>query len=185
MKIAALLVTLLLVGCSSTTVETQFYLLRQHQAFESRELKPSPDFALGSVNIASYIDQPGLVLEVAPGQVRPAQHHEWAEPLHNSVRILMQREISSQLGVDLFPEAYSAAPTVIEIRVDQMHGTNNGEAMLLAYWWTIRNGEIQSTYQYMKTAALNQDGYASLAKAEEELLTGLAVSIADTLKSLR
>ena len=185
MKIAALLLTLLMVGCSSTTIDTQFYLLRHHQAVESRELKPSPDFSLGSVDIASYIDQPGLVLEVAPGQVRPAQHHEWAEPLHNSVRILLQREISIQLGADLFPAAYSAAPTVVEIRVDQLHGTNDGEAMLLAYWWTLQNGEILSTYQYMKTAMLDQDGYAALAKAEEELLSGLAVSIADTLKTLR
>ncbi|MEP0203097.1 MAG: ABC-type transport auxiliary lipoprotein family protein [Halioglobus sp.] len=184
MKFAALLITLLVVGCSSTPVETQFYLLRQHQAFESRELKPSPDFALGKVDIAPYIDQPGLVLEVAPGQVRPAQYHEWAEPMHTSVRILLQRQISLQLGADLFPANFSAAPVVVEIHIDQLHGTNDGNAMLLAYWWTLRDGEIQSTYQYTKTLALAQDGYAALARAEGKLLSGLAESISDTLKTL-
>ena len=184
MKIAALLLTLLLVGCSSKPIETQFYLLRKHQPVESRELKPSPDFALGKVDIAPYIDQPGLVLEVSPGQVRPARHHEWAEPMHTSVRILLQREISVQLGVDLFPANFSDAPMVIAIRVDQLHGTNNGEALLVAYWWTLENGKIQSTYQYTQNIALAQDGYAALANAQEKLLSGLAMNIADTLKAM-
>lgn len=184
MKIAALLLTLLLVGCSSAPTETQFYLLRKHHPVESRELKPSPDFALGRVDIASYIDQPGMVLEVSPGQIRPAKYHEWAEPMHTSVRILLQREISVQLGVDLFPAGFSDAPTEIAIRVDQLHGTNDGEAMLIAYWWTLENGKIQSTYQYTQTIALAQDGYAALADAQEQLLSGLAVNIADTLKAM-
>ena len=183
MKFAALLATLLLVGCTGTAVETQYYLLRQQEVVETRELKPSTDFSLGNVAIASYIDQPGLVLELEHGQVRPAQHHEWAEPLHTSVRIFLQRQISAQLGADLFPTAYSPASTTIEIHIDQMHGTSNGEAVLLAYWWTTQNGAIQSTYQYMRTETLEQDGYAALASAQEELLAGLAQNIADTLKT--
>jgi len=185
MRIIAPLLTLLFVGCSSAPIETQFYLLRKHQPVETRELKPSPDFSLGSVIIASYIDQPGLVLEVSPGQIRPARYHEWAESMHDSVRTLLQREISVQLGADLFPENFSAARTVVGIHIDQLHGTSDGEAMLLAYWWTTNDGEIQSTYQYMQTISLEQDGYAALARAEEKLLSGLAMSIADTLKTLR
>ena len=79
--------------------------------------------------------------------------------------------------------AYSPASTTIEIRVDQMHGTSSGEAVLLAYWWTIQNGAVQSTYQYMHTEKLKRDGYAALANAQEELLAGLAQNIADTLKT--
>ena len=185
MKIAApLLLLTLLVGCSSTTIDTQYYLLRQQHVFESRELKPSPDFSLGSVDIASYIDQPGLMLEVGNGQVRPAQYHQWAEPLHNSVRVFLQREISLQLGTDVFPAAYSPASTSIEIRVDQLHGTNDGKALLLAYWWTIQDGEIQSIFQYTETETLTADGYAALANAEEVLLSGFAKSIADTLQAM-
>jgi uncharacterized lipoprotein YmbA len=185
MKIVApLLLPMLLVGCSSTTIETQYYLLRQQQIFESRELKPSPDFSLGRVDIAAYIDRPGLMLEVGNGQVRPAQYHQWAEPLHSSVRVFLQREISLQLGTDLFPTADSPASTSIEIRVDQLHGTSDGEALLLAYWWTTQDGEIQSIFQYTQTETLTEDGYAALANAEEVLLSGFAKSIANTLQAI-
>jgi uncharacterized lipoprotein YmbA len=185
MKPTVLLLTLLVAGCSHTPVETQFYLLRQQAAIESREMKPSPDFSLGDVSIASYIDQPGLILEVSPGQVRPARHHEWAEPMHRSVRIFLQREISIEFEADLFSSRFSPASTVVEIRVDQLHGTSSGEAILTAHWWTIHKGELKSSYQYTSTEPLEQDGYAALAKAEAVLLSGLAASIANTLKALR
>ena len=183
MKTLVLMLTILLVGCSSTPVDTSFYLLRQPGKMDTKELNASPDFALGKVTVASYIDQPGLVLEVSPGLVRPAQHHLWAEPMHQSVRAFLQGEISSNLGASLFPESFSPAPTLVSIRIDQLHGTYDGEAVLLAYWWMIRDGEILSSYQYSQSKALEQDGYAALADAQEALLSGLAVSIADTLKS--
>ena len=123
------------------------------------------------------------MLELEHGQVRPAKHHEWAEPLHISVPSFLQREISVQLGADLFPASHSPASTTINVRVDQLHGTSSGEAVLLAYWWTIRAGMIQSTYQYMQREKLARDGYAALARVQEELLTGLAQNIADTLKT--
>ena len=56
MRFVALLTALLLVGCASTSVETQYYLLRQQQVIETRELKPSTDFSFGNVTVAAYID---------------------------------------------------------------------------------------------------------------------------------
>lgn len=182
MKFFVLMLTIFLAGCSSAPVDTSFYLLRQQGATDSRELQGSVDFALGKVTVAPYIDQPGLVLEVSPGQIRPASSHEWAEPMHQSVRTFLHREISSNLGADLYPESLSSAPTLVSIRVDQLHGTYDGEVLLVAYWWTTRDGEIVSSYQYSQSKPLEQDGYAALADAQKVLLSGFAVSIADTLK---
>jgi uncharacterized lipoprotein YmbA len=183
MKFAALIMIVFLVGCTSAPVATDYYLLRQDDAFTSRALVASSDYALGNVVIASYIDQPGMVLEVSAGQVRPALHHQWAEPMRQSVRSFLQREISTSLGEDLFPAAMSEAKSVVEIRVDQLHGTDDGEAILLAYWWLRVDGKIHSPYQFSQTLALQRDGYAALAQAEKDLLEAFAASIADTLKA--
>jgi uncharacterized lipoprotein YmbA len=183
MKSAALLMIVFLVGCSSAPVATDYYLLRQDDAFTSRALVASSDYALGNVVIASYIDQPGMVLEVAPSQIRPALHHQWAEPMRQGVRNFLQQEISTALGEDLFPGNMSEAKSLLDIRVDQLHGTIDGEATLLAYWWLRVDGKIVSPYQFSKTIALERDGYAALAQAEKELLEAFAVSIADTLKA--
>jgi uncharacterized lipoprotein YmbA len=62
MKIASLLLMVLLTGCASQPAETNYYLMRSNTDLESRKLNPSTDFSMGNVVIASYIDQPGLIL---------------------------------------------------------------------------------------------------------------------------
>ena len=73
--VASILLLMLLAACSSAPVDTHYYLLRQDDAAQTRKLVASERFALGNVVIASYIDQPGLMLEVGYGQIRPALHH--------------------------------------------------------------------------------------------------------------
>jgi uncharacterized lipoprotein YmbA len=182
-KSASIVLILFITACSSAPVETQYYLLRQEKAPQTRALVASEDFALGKVEIATYIDQPGMVLEVGPGQIHPALHHQWAEPMRQGVRYFLQREISAALGKDLFPKALSDADTIIEIRVDQLHGTSDGQAVILAYWWLKKDGQIKSPHQFGETSPLARDGYEALAKAERALLRGLAASIAKTLKA--
>ena len=184
MKSAGIALLLLVAACSGQPVDTHYYLLRGDHLPESRALTASSSFALGTVIIATYIDQPGIALEIGGGQIRPALHHQWAEPMHQSVRSFLQREISTQLGEDLFPASMSSADTVIDIRVDQLHGTHDGEAVIFAYWWLRRGDETLQPHQFGKTLALKTDGYAALVDAEKALLASLARQIADKLKDL-
>jgi len=183
MRIFSLALLLLLTACSGAPVDTQYYLLRDSQLPDSRSLSASTEFALGRVQVASYIDQPGLVLEVGGGQIRPAMHHQWAEPMHQSVRSFLQTQVGNALGEDLFPAGISPAQTVLEIRIDQLHGTRDGQALLMAYWWLRRDNEVIASHQFSERRALQQDGYAALADAERGLLAELARRIADTLKA--
>lgn len=186
MKSASIIALLLLLAaCSGQPVDTHYYLLRGDQLPESRTLTASGDYALGNVIIAAYIDQPGIALETGGGKMRPALHHQWAEPMRQSVRSFLQREISTLLGEDVFPVGMSSADTVLDIRVDQLHGTDDGQAVLFAYWWLRRGDDILQPHQFGKTLALKTDGYAALVDAEKALLSSLARQIADTLKGLR
>lgn len=184
LKSVSMALLLLLAACSGQPVDTHYYLLRGDHLPESRSLSASADFALGIVVVATYIDQPGIAFETGGGQIRPALHHQWAEPMHQSLRSYLQREISTQLGEDLFPVGMSSADTVLDIRVDQLHGTHDGEAILFAYWWLRKGDEILEPHQFGKTLALKADGYAALVEAEKALLNSLAREIADTLKEL-
>jgi uncharacterized lipoprotein YmbA len=185
LKSVSIALLLLVAACSGQPVDTNYYLLRGDHLPESRSLSASGDFALGTVVVATYIDQPGIAFETGGGQIRPALHHQWAEPMHQSLRSYLQREISTLLGEDLFPVGMSSADTVLDIRVDQLHGTHDGEAVLFAYWWLRKGDEIIEPHQFGKTLALNSDGYAALVAAEKALLNSLAREIADKLKDLR
>lgn len=181
MKPAILLLVVLLAGCAGQPIEPSYYLMRSRHDLESRELKPSRDFSMGNVAIASYIDQPGLILETKGGEIHPAQHHLWAEPVYEGVRNQLMLEIARVKGVDILPAGLARTPIVLDIRIDQLHGTNKGTAKLVAYWWLRRDKEVLSAYQFAGEQALTTDGYKALVTAEEALLTQLAKEIAVTL----
>ena len=181
MKIASLLLVIFLSGCAGQTIEPSYYLLRSNQGLQSSELNPSKDFSLGNVVIASYMDQPGLLMETAEGEVRAAQHNLWAEPVYEGVRNFLFVEIAQAKGEDLLPSRLSNSTTVIDIRIDQLHGTRDGKAQLVAYWWLRHNGEVLSFHRFAESQALGADGYAALVATEEALLTALAKKIAASL----
>jgi uncharacterized lipoprotein YmbA len=184
MRYLILIAALSLTACSSTPVPlTDYYLLRADAPSQSRALNPSKELGLGTVSIATYIDQPGLMLETAPGEINAARRHQWAEPLRKSLPRFMALEISVAAGQDILLDTNHTVATRIDISVDQLHGTNNGEAILVAFWRLRSEGEEDRFFQFSDTRALPVDGYAALASAEEALLRAFAKSIANSLET--
>jgi len=184
-RTALILLLALLGACSSQPVETNYYLLRSDGDMSTRALEPSQDFALGAVTIAPYIDQRGMLMETAEGDLRPARNNLWAEPLYEGVHLYLLSEISILSGIDLLPAAANSSSALINVRIDQLHGTNDGRARLVAYYWLQKQGELIAAYQFAEYKALSADGYAALAEAEKSLLSELAVKIAASVESAR
>jgi uncharacterized lipoprotein YmbA len=181
MRVASLLLVVLLSGCAGQTIEPSYYLMRSSHDLQSRQMNPSRDFSMGTVVIASYIDQPGLLMETGEGEIRSARYHLWAEPVYEGVRNQLMVEIAQAKGQDILPANLGNTAIVLDIRIDQLHGTNDGKAKLVAYWWLRRGKDVLSAYQFAEEQALAADGYAALVAAEQALLTELAKKIAATL----
>ena len=180
--VSGLLLLVLLSACAGQTIEPSYYLLRTDKDLQSRPLQPDPEFTLGNVVIAPYIDQQGLVLETLQGEMRPASNHLWAEPLYESVRAFLVIEVSQARGRDVLPSRINKGATQIDVRIDQLHGTQDGQAKLVAYWWLYSKGEVGDSFQFAETLELAQEGYGALARAERILLSRLAYSIAASLE---
>jgi uncharacterized protein len=179
MKIARLLLlVVLLAGCASQTVEPSYYLLRSGQDLSSSTLRPSRDFSLGAVEIAPYLDQPGLMMETAAGQMRPASQNLWAEPVFDGVRNFLATEIAQAHGQELLPAKLTNNATVVNIRIDQLHGTRDGKAILVAYWWLVLADQVVALNRFSESRALQTSGYGALVDAEKVLLAELAQQIA-------
>ncbi len=184
----------LLVGCSSTSAPSlKQYLLRT----EAPVNYSPPDSSLnlqqgqlatvgiGSVSVASYIDGLGLVLETSGGKVHVARDHQWVEPLRLGLRSFLSSKISEKFGqpVRAYNDGKMPLARRIDIRIDELHGTANGEAKLVAYWVTSdpEKQVVLSEGSYQGTEALTRDGYDALVEAEKKLLGRLAADIATTL----
>lgn len=182
MRILIALAISLLVACASAPPERSTYLLRSDKGVESRQLSFDSGVYLGGLTLADYIDQPGLVLDRGEGKIHAARYHQWAEPLRVSLRQYLSAEISAQLGRDV--PAYKPAGKTdqrVDISIDQLHGDNDGRAVLQAYW-SVSTKEGVETHQFFEREALDADGYNALLVAEKKLLQQLARAITGTLK---
>jgi uncharacterized lipoprotein YmbA len=168
-------------ACSGQPQHHTTYLLRADPPLQSRQFEPSAQFAFGSLEIAGYLDHPGLVLETRAGEVRAARYHQWAEPLRDSVKTLLQTEISRHIGQDLLFGAGVPGAARIDIIIDRMHGNAAGEAVLVGYWRLHRPRGEDAIYQFAARQPLAADGYHALAAAERALLLRLAEQIAQVL----
>ena len=185
MKYITLIVILLVTGCASSAPDLKQYLLRSDTPGRFIEGDSTTVIGIGAVKVASYIDELGLVLEVADGEVRAARHHQWAEPLRESLRTFLAREISATTGqVIRFQQNREANwHKRIDISIDELHGTVEGDARLVAYWTVsdIEQKIVVSVNNFTDTEDLTNDGYTALVQAQKELLHKLAVAIAATL----
>jgi len=97
------------------------------------------------------------------------------------VRNILFVEIALASGEELLPSTLSEATTAVDIRIDELHGTYDGTAKLVAYWWLRRDGKVLSIHRFSESKVLGADGYSALVDTEEELLTALAQQIAASL----
>lgn len=182
-RVASLLLVVFLSACAGQSTEPSYYLLRSDQNLTSRTLEPSTQYVLNQITIAPYLNQNGLILETNAGAMRTARYHLWAEPLYEGIRVFLMTEISQARGEDILMGKIEEAETSINVRIDQLHGTGDGRARLVAYWWLSQGSDIKAAYQFAEYRDLGQDGYDALARAEKALLSDLAGKIAASLAS--
>ncbi len=184
MKTTALvLLSLVLLGCASAPPQPEYYLLRGGEGEPGRKLAPSQRFAMGQVRLAPYVDQPGIVVQVGDGEIRTANQHLWAEPMHGAMQRLIGVEVSRALGEDIFPVTSSHGKRAFDVTIDQMHGTLEGEAQLVAYWSVRTGDELLASYRFSEAQPLSADGYPALVSALRQLLVRLCGEIADSLRA--
>ena len=184
MKPILLILIVFAVGCSVKAPQLKQYLLRTDAPGQIAG-QGSASIGIGDLTVATYIDEPGLVLASSNGEVRAARHHQWAEPLRESLRSFLANEIAAASGhaIGSLEHRASSWKRRIDIHIDQLHGNADGDAILVAYWSVIdaSNRSLMSDRGFSDTEPLSGDGYDALVRAEKTLLSRLAVAIAATL----
>ncbi len=180
----------LLTGCAGKPApDLELYLLRSDAANRFSETDEPASIGLGNIRIANYINQPGIVLQGTGASVTPARYHQWAEPLRDSLRAFLANEIATAAGKPVRPRAYGETnwkrhtKQLIDISIEQLHGTGDGNATIVAYWAVLdpQARTVLSEHEFRRAEPLTTDGYPALVDAMSQLLAGLASEIAASL----
>lgn len=186
-----LLAALLLVGCAGKAPpDHELYLLRSDSANRFDAGDQTATIGIGSLRVASYLDQTGLVLETSDGSINAGRYNQWAEPLRESLRAVLANDIANATGKPVRARSYGETnwklhtKQLIDVSIEQMHGTAQGQAMLVAYWAIIDPNarSIVSEHEFSATESLSTSGYPALVEAHKQLLQSLANKIADSLE---
>ena len=189
MRIIALVSTVLLMACAGDPPPPQtHYLLRADTFVQTARVDAPVSIGLRSIQVATYLRQPGLVIETGAHQMRAARYHQWAEPLEEGLLRFLRAQISNALGYDVSADAVHRKQWdyAVEVRIDQLHGTLSGEALLSGSWRITqgRSADEVGMFRFTRSAPLAEDGYPALVEAEIGLLGQLSSAIADSLREL-
>lgn len=188
-SMAALAFLALVVACSSALPEPTYYLMRGEASGPSGRLDGSVRVGLGRLVVAPYLlSSRGIIVESAPGEVRAARLHRWAEPLDSGLRWLLRAEIARALGEDVAGGLVDRKEWdyTIDVVVSRFHGRMSGEALFEGSF-VIRpaaDPEERREFRFSKTQPLSDEGYAPLVAAEQRLVSELGASIAEALQEL-
>lgn len=156
---------LLLCACGSTPdSETQYFVLNPNHS--NVKISSFPDnIRLQPIQLAKFLDQPGIVLQTDQHEIKVAHYHRWAEPLKHN----LYRYISQSIGIN----NTSDASQTLEVHIQNFQGTAEGNALLSGYW---ESDEIKQSFNFK--APLIKPGYSELVKQLAVLLDQLSADIA-------
>lgn len=188
-RFAALASVGLLVACSTPTPEPNYYLMRGEVSDTSGRIDGNFRTGLGKIVVAPYLlTSQGLVLETAPGEVRAARQHQWAEPFDAGLRWFLRGEIARELGFEVGGGLFDRKDWdfTIDVYIARLHGTMSGTAILEAFY-AIRPADAAKRpleFRFASSRALTAEGYPALVAAEQRLIGELGASIASSLREL-
>lgn len=178
---------MLLMGCAKSAVENQHYFLQAADALAEpiAKSKTTPLLQISDVQLADFLDEDGLVLQLDDITLNQAKNHLWAEDLSRQINRGLRARLSQQQQKFTIVGPQTAANLQLSLEIHAFHGRYDGLA-LTSGQWQLQNarGEIQHLSRFDLQTELNESGYPALVRALSQNLDKLAVLIAEDLNKI-
>jgi hypothetical protein len=186
----------LLSSCTSEPLNVRYYLLHTPENEVSRTSDDSkPSVVLQLINVADYLRQSSLVMQVGQHELHYSRQDVWAEELQTSFynALLQELNISSQQNyVALTAPNASLATTSITITLKHFHVTDVSTVVASGQYWLSANNALLnklestpiSSHAFFFELDLKQDGYAHAVEQLRALITNLATQIEKDITAL-
>lgn len=196
MKLITFIICILcLASCSSTPeeAETKYYLLNSPSLNKSAILdssnteQPKKKDVFLIIDVAKYLQQPFIAMQIDEHTLYYAQSHLWAEPLKNEIAVALSYELNLSGQINQYtvlegnPNKQSGDKLFVNI--EHFHSSNTGNIILTGnFQWldqSTKNSEAayHSKQPFYLEAPLESDGFTHSISKMRTLLTSLASNI--------
>lgn len=212
MKIVTICICMALFNsCTSTPLSVRYYLLHtpenkvSNTALNVKPTSVKPITAepattkliavLHSVDVADYLRQSSLVMQVGQHQLHYSRQDVWAEELQSSFYKALLQDLNAtgqhNYITSSSPNASQAA-TTITIKLDHFHATDSSSVISSGrYWLSVnainplkKNDSASSSHSFFFELELDQDGYANAVKQLRSLIVTLSKQIETDMLAL-
>ena len=186
----------LLIGCTSKSLSVRYYLLHTPEKNLSDNMnKEKPIVVLQLLDVAEYLRQTSLVMQVEQNQLYYSRQDVWAENLQTSFyqALLQDLNATGQRNYVALsaPEAIDAT-TSISVKLAHFHATDKSSVVSSGrYWLSATNAQAKknnkrgvASHTFFFESELKQDGYAQAVKQLRMLVTSLAEQIEKDIAAL-
>lgn len=189
MRPTRLLIPLLLsglVGCAGSPTSALRYTLPSPTVAEQSS-SASHTLVLDSLELASFLDSEGIVLQRSDILLHQANSHLWAEDLERQLARGLRQRLANRLpDTRVLDTASDAEALSLQVEVDRFQGRYDGMAVAGGRWQLYdADGELLAFEPFQAEVALESDGYPALVRALGRSWDQVADGMAERIEALR
>ncbi|KLV05452.1 hypothetical protein ABT56_12165 [Photobacterium aquae] len=187
----ALVLTTLLMGCSSTESVPKTYLLPLPDTAMTATMvnNSQPVVVVRPVAVAEHLAGTGLVYQISDTEVVQAQQNLWAEGLSQQLTRLVTNELRHKQSRywfnELSPLLRAGQLPQLELKVSQFNGHYNGLAYVSGQWTlTDAAGNVVRREPFSIRVPLAESGYDAQVRALAEGVSRLTTQISQSVAAV-
>lgn len=178
----------LLAACTSVpSAGVQYYFLQDPDPVTSEYRAGAPTLVLAEPELAGFLSQSGMVLQLQDNQLQISNTHVWAENLERGIpRRLAQALEEKAGGYNVFLAGREFSPQadyIVHLRLENFQATDRGEVIATGRYQILSGSDnlIISGATFNLRETLNEEGYPHAVSQLRILLDRLAANIAGAL----
>lgn len=190
----------LLMSCTSEPLSVRYYLLHTPENNVSNTSDGTKSIAvLQQLNVADYLRQSSLVMQINQHELHYSRQDVWAEQLHSSFYKALLQDLNAtdqrNYVASSSPNAVDAS-VAITVKLEHFHATDTSTVVSSGRYWLSANvpqtdkdkdkdkNETSSSHSFFFETELKQDGYAHAVRQLRTLVDNLAKQIEKDIAAL-
>ena len=142
---------------------------------------------IAPIHLTKFLLQDGIVTQIGRNEITVANYHRWAEPLNESIAIVLQKDLNSKARhyhfIRLINNRNAHAKFILRIEMDQFYIRKSGEVVTGGHYWLFnKTTSLLHDQAFTITQPLTANGYSSAVEKLKQSLQLLADKILAGLK---
>ncbi|OLO03366.1 MULTISPECIES: ABC-type transport auxiliary lipoprotein family protein [Salinicola] len=171
-------------GCAAQSTPTNRYTLPEADSQPPTTGPQARKLTVVPVEVASYLDQEGIVMQTSDIELNAANQNLWAEALGQQLTRRLRQSLAADLPAVMVLNAAHGEPGAqrLTLSVDQFQGRYDGQAVASGEWQLHDGNRLLAQRHFDVSRPLSDDGYPALVRTLGGVWEEVASEIADEIR---